>query len=371
MTGNNKTKLIETNSMDKLGIYHMSGIGCQRALAAEKLGYDPTPEREGGELIMKEASLHEGMVKDRMREAGISIEEGGMCEACLKEFGNERKGIHVELTTPLIRAVGHLDGKIYFNHEYYPLEIKAFGRFTWDKFRKEQLDYSIAYKNQAGVYIAAVGKPGVYIVKNRDNGQLLIYTIHYFGEGIPQGLIELLRPIAYRKEVVSLPEIPVEPILDKLNWIELSVREGDLPVGDCDKGSSECRWCHFRYLCIDEDKDKDKDKGEGEGKGKVKEQNSPSLLEAADLWVQGTSLRKQGEDWREAAKLTFIEHAKTNDISKFRTGGVSISYKGTRTKSVIDEELLKQLVSKDILKQIYKTSKPWDNIQIRILKGGI
>jgi len=355
-----------------MNIYRMSGIGCQRAIAAEKLGYEPIPETGDSKILLEEATEDEKRVRDRLGKAGIElgstilaplvIFEGCCCKQCKEEFGIERFGIHVELTTPLIRLVGHLDDTVVHRGEDYPLgwkdyplEIKNLGRFTFDKFRRNQFADFPEYEAQEALYLAAKDSSGIYAVRCRDNGRMLTYTV---GDGIPDELTEKLRQVE-ASEFGRLPKPDADKILDKLNWVELNVQDGELPTGEFEEGSNQCRWCKFRFLCLREEK---------EEKG-VKEESSPSLIESGVQYKEGFELEKQGKEMKESAKLALLSHAKNNKIDKFRIAGlVSVSYLGQAIKKYPDEKLLKELVPEDILKKIYKETKPWEDIRVRILK---
>ena len=91
--------------------YRMSECGgCPRAMAASRLGYDPTPDSPASLRMMREGKRHESWIVQDLKEMGYTIETAGVCQKCLEETSEEKEGIHVEFETPLVRMVGHLDG---------------------------------------------------------------------------------------------------------------------------------------------------------------------------------------------------------------------------------------------------------------------
>lgn len=355
----NTEKVLEEEGIS-LPVYRMSNAGaCQRAIAAPRLGYDPTPENEGSRVLLEEATEDETRVKRRLAKTGLDLaSKHGLgltaCPKCLAEFGSERFGIHVELGTSTIRLIGHLDDKVYFNNEIYPVEIKNLGKLTWEKFRRNQFMDFPEYEAQEALYLAATDSPGgIYAVRCRDNGKMLVYAV---GE-LPIEIIAKLKQVE-TSEFGMIPKPEAGKILDKLNLIELYVQGNELPPAEYKTGNSQCWWCKFKYLCHEEKIDKE-----------VKEETLSNLLEAADLWQQGKALESQAKGWVESAKQVFLSHAKTNKISKYKVGMVSVSYNGTRTKRYVDEVLLKELVAKEVIDKVYKETNAWDDIRIRTIKG--
>lgn len=334
--------------MDK-SVYRASEAGgCQLAMAARKLGYEPLLESKESQTIMEEASEDEFRVKRKLISKGLSLCSNGSPVTCTRCGAG---GYHVEIETELVKIVGHLDDYIYTPHEkMMPLEIKNLGRFSWNKFKKSNLEGFPEYKAQISLYMEAVHSPGgVYITRCRDHGLLLIYAI---GEVYSQ-LIEKLRVLG---EVTQLPIPDIDEVLNKIHFVELSVISNELPPAEFAEGTPQCSWCRFRYLCSKEEKEE------------AKKVTEPSLLEAGSKWKEGHRLATESKMMLEEAETVFLSHAKQSGTNKYRIGGLSVSYLGETTRQVIDEKLLKELAP-DVFAKVAKKSKPWENIQIRLLKG--
>ena len=322
--------------------YRMSSAGdCPKALAAERLGYEAVKDSPSLTTIGRESTRHEQWIADDLIESGLILYDGGKCEKC----PDERHGIHVELETPIVKLVGHMDRRILVDKQYYPLEIKALGRFTFDQFKREKFKAFSGYEAQEICYLEAEGKPGYYLVKSRDTGELLKYFVPYKGQFPPE------LPGFSRELELSTN---IDNILERIHLAEICVLDGVLPDYECSE--KEGRYCKFRYLCSDEKETE------------VKDVILPDLLEAAELHREGKIFSAMAEERIEQAKLAFLNYAKTVD-PKFHVGGVSVSYRGMKTKEYIKSKLLKELVSKELLDKVTGQTSPYEDISIRILKG--
>lgn len=299
-------------------IYRMSESGaCPKVLGAIRLGYEPIPETEASLRIMRESQRHEGLVIEDLEEEGYIITDSQ------KEYIIE---------TPILILKGHIDGIAQKNTHKNTLEIKALGRFTFQKYQSKGLDEFFGYKAQITCYSKATELPILLAVKNRDTGEII-------------------------KTEFKEPPMSFNDIVDKLNMVELCVMDGVLPDAEFSDDRDQCRWCRFKYLC-----------SKPEVEEKVKLENLPTLVEAAQLHKEGKELAKLADERIESAKETFLAHSKSNKVDKFKVAGVSVSYLGQRQKRYLDEVELKKLVSEDILNKAYKLGKPWEDIRIRILK---
>lgn len=330
-------------------VYRMSEAGCMRVLSARILGYEPIPRTEAEVRLLKHASRHEGLIVEALRDEGYYLERpvwgrevGVPCPLCP---GEAKYGFHVEIETPLIRLIGHLDAVIKANDDiFYPLEIKSLGRFTFEKFRKNRFDIYSEYAGQEACYLKAKGCPGFYVVGNRDTGELLKYSIPYHTE------IAELNGFAR----LDLP-ITADTIIDRLHQVEIFAQKGELCEGTLDEKSQQCRWCKYRYLCIREEKP-------------IQEVQLPTLVEAAELWKEGKKQEQLAEEMLAQAKATFLNYAKENELSKFSCSGVDIKYHGSRVTERLNEAVIKELVGEDVWRLALKKGKPWDDIRIYILK---
>ena len=327
------------------GVYKMSESGgCPKALAAARLGYEPAPRRGGGgEVVMREGKRHEAHIAEDLVKMGYELEDAGECLRCREEFGETGiGGYHVEINTFLIRLIGHIDRYLVIDGQRFPCEFKSMSTFIYPKFRKEGLSAFPAYGSQEACYIGYMERPGLYVVKNRDNGEMLIYTVPYSDSVIPGHAV---LPIT----------ITLDQVVDKLHMVEISVRDSELP--ECGVPVEERRWCDYRYLCTDP---------EVEEKGDLPEATDEELKEAASLWREGKDLERESEGKLEYAKQVFILAG--NTTPKFKVGGVSVTYAGLKSRKYLDEKVLRELVEPNILKRAQKETKPYDDIRIRLLE---
>lgn len=320
-------------------VYKMSESGaCSKALAATRLGYEyAPPSGGGGEVVMREGKRHEIHIAEDLAEMGYELEDAGECMQCREEFGATGiGGHHVEINTFLIRLIGHIDRYLVIDGQRFPCEFKSMGVFPYQKFKKEGLIGYPGYVSQEACYIGYMQKPGLYVVKDRNSGEMSIYTVP-FGDVVIPG--HTILPI----------NMTLDAVLDKIHQVDVAVRGNELP--DCDV---EDRWCGFRYLC-------DKKVKAEEG---LPEATQEELLEAVSIWREGKALEKDASDKVEFAKQVFLTTAKAG-TPKFKVGGVSVSYAGQRTRKTLDSKMLRELVSKEIIKKAERESKPYDDISIR------
>lgn len=319
--------------------------GCPKSIAAPLLGYEPIPDSEDSRTLLEHATRCEDLAAMQMLDLGFRLEPSSLCPKCKEELGNERYGIHVELEESLFRLIGHLDRRLVHNDRHFPVEIKSLGRFTWNMFSKSQFDNNPSYAGQEACYLQAEQSPGIYWVMNRDNGQSLKYIVNDFNNDVNlNGFAKIELPVAYNQ------------IVDNLNLVVIAISDGELPEAEYSEDSPHCRWCKFVYLC--------------EKKvTKVDELDLPSLVDAARMYKEGKELEAMADELKARATGTLLIHSKQSGVNKFRTGGISWTYSGLKTKKYTDEKLLRELVDENILKRVIKESKPFEDYRIRILKG--
>jgi len=208
--------------------YRMSQVGAPpRVLYATRLGMEKLPDPPYLTLAGRESTRHEQWVKEDMREQGYEIEDAEVCPKCLNEFGEERRGLHVELEYELFRLLGHMDGRLPVNSHKRILEVKALGRFNFYRFMQNKFAAFPKYADQLTCYFEAEHSewPALYVVKCRDTGR-----------------IEPMDTYAPSK---------MQDIVDKLTFIEAHARIGKLV--DCECTDWERATCQFRYLCESQD----------------------------------------------------------------------------------------------------------------------
>lgn len=135
---------------------------CPREIWAYGSGIEPSREQGGGEegSVFEEGHLHEAAVKNYCREKlGWVIE-------------NEEEEFNFRMGSVIIR--GHADiGRLFLpgDTREYCCEIKSFGAVSWEKFMTFGFDAYPGYLMQIAVMSHALGRPAVFIGKNRDNGK--------------------------------------------------------------------------------------------------------------------------------------------------------------------------------------------------------
>ena len=313
----------------------MSTVGqCPRALAARKLGYDPIPRTGEDEAKLAHYSRMEAIAAQQIKDLGFELVEGGFCPFC------NRNGIHIELDTPLFLLLGHLDRRLILDGRKLPVEIKSAGKSTWLNFKKEHFSAFPGYAGQECVYLEVEKQPGIYWVMDRDSGDSQKYIVNDFNNEINlKGFEKITLPITFSE------------IEDKLNTIEALGSDGVLPDG---VESGDCYWCRYRFLCIKEDATPSK------------VEMIPSLIAAAKDYKYGAELEKAAEEIKRVAVDTLLQHSKQNKVDKYHVEGLSVSYRGQKSKEYVDHTMLKGTYP-DIYKSCLKPGKPYDDYSIRVL----
>ena len=334
--------------------YRISGLGgCSRAMVAQRLGYEQMAETGDGLILLQHCTRMEDVAKLQMRDEGFELQSGGICDICLNRSGVRRNGIHIEIEEPFFTLVGHLDGLAthpkFLKGVWYPLEVKSAGRFRWPLFQKNQFESFMGYAFQECVYLQARHQPGLYWVINRDNGKCLRYTVNDFQQEIKlPNFAPLELPITY------------EAIVEKISDVEINVQAQYLPESPYSEDREDCKYCRMKYLCLNET--------QFEALKEPLELSVVTLLEAAALYKAGDTQSNEGKDKQDRAKSIFLDYAKEHKLDKFRAGGLSVSYTGSRTKVTIDEKKLKDLVDPQVVAQLYKTSRAWEDLRVYALK---
>jgi len=335
----------ERNVMEK-AVYGMSEAGhCVRALSAARLGYEPIAETQDDRDRLWYYSMLESVAAMQMMAEGITLEHGGECEICRERYGVERHGIHVEIETPIILLVGHLDRRAIIDGNRYPVEIKCLGRFSHREFEREMFGLFPDYDGQEACYLEAEGKPGLYWVMNRDTGVPLRYTVNDTTGMLAR--LDGFTPITLASTF--------EEVLDNLNEVELNVMEGKLVEATCD--DRRRRYCRFRYLC--------------ETEIEATESTTKEILDAATLYVEGDDEEKQGKDKKRQAVDLLIADAKAKEnLRPTRIGGlVSFTYHGQSRKKWLDEKTVRSMATPEILRAAEREGKLFESYTIRRLKG--
>lgn len=208
---------------DNTSIYRASGSGsCLNALVAAMLGYKEDRSKFTHDILMnaaKEGNLHEGAIIDELK----------------KDYGWRVYGgqdVVEDKIIPRVFIRGHIDGlcipKGMRNERL--LEVKTMSKDRFKKWKaigdtvRERLlsDEFLKYGWQISSYMHAYDNiPAMYVVKNRDSGELMI-------------------------EEIKLPPVPFKEIRKKIIEAEMWRKKGELP--GCYGSSGEKFFCPFPYL---------------------------------------------------------------------------------------------------------------------------
>lgn len=202
-------------------VYRASGLGnCIRALVGARRGMTALPWPEDFKARFADGNLHEGAVKQALRDAGLRVDhEQDTCVLPVMSGAEIR---------------GHTDGVVMgslgaFNFAGVTLppeaegcvgadgflrvvlEVKAFADSGWKKFDRNGLDDYPYYAIQLSVYMAAYGLPGLMAVKNKNNGKM---AWRFYAEP-PVPIAELRKRVAQVEAAVLTSDLPA---CDKPNW---------------------------------------------------------------------------------------------------------------------------------------------------------
>jgi hypothetical protein len=325
--------------------YGMSGTGgCPRALGAARQGLAPIPHTQDDLERLSYYTRLEAIAANIIEDEGFILEDGEICPVCQERYGITRHGIHVEYEAALFTLTGHLDRRIEISDGVLPVEIKSLGPNSFGRFKSKQFGEFANYAAQEACYLQCEGKPGFYLIMNRDTGETLRYLVNDFDEGVdlaqlPKGTTRIYLPITF------------DEIVDKLNDVEICLSESILPEG---KPSNECWFCDYRFLC--------------ESKSKTSIITDQHVIQVAEDYKKANNDEKDAKSRKDKAKTNLIAYSIGNSLEKFQAGGISINYKGLSTKKWLDESILRREVAPEIIKLAERESDPYPNIYIRELK---
>lgn len=334
--------------------YTMSSVGsCATVLGAQRLGVQALPQTAEDIERLKHYTRLEAVAAAQIEELGYDLEGGEFCQHCKDNHDNGRFGIHVEIETALFTLLGHKDRQVvgYKGHGLpngliIPVEIKSLGPKSWDLFKKKQFEAFPEYEAQECCYLKASGDvPGLYWVMNRDTGESLKYLVNNNGElalsDMPKGTTELRLQLQF------------DQIVDKLNQIEILVQDGVLPESE---ENDSCWFCRYKFVCKRSPVTGSKDI------------TVPIVTSAVEQYKQAMEMEKEIQTMKDSAKVTLVQYAKKNSIDKYKCNGVSVTYRGQKTKKWLDEGVIRREVSEDIIRLAERESEPYDDCTIRRMK---
>ena len=338
-----------------MNIYPMSETGyCSRVISAKLLGNQETPRTPGDLEKLEYYSSLEAVAARKLSKLGFSVEEAGRCKAC------GRNGFHVEIKEKTFKLVGHLDRTVSsyrdipFEKEL-PVEIKCLGPDSWKEFRDFQFSKFSEYASQEACYLEAEQSPGLYIVMNRDSGELLKYIVNdsentYNFEGF---------------EKITLPVTFME-VLAKLYSIERDISSNKLSDAEPTRW---CWFCNFKYLCVKKEKS-------------LIVISDPLLDKYAEQYRMAHTQIDGLESQKREAVDFMINYAITNGVEQFTPRGVSFTYRGMTSRTSLNGKALQETLDKltitdkdgkslhygDIYPLITKKSKEFPDYSIRIME---
>jgi len=316
---------------------------CSRALVAWRLKYDPLPQSKIDIDKLNYYSRLEAIAAAQLLDLGYRIEPTTKCLTCLERYGIERYGIHVEIDTPLFLLVGHLDRRLILDDDRrLPVEIKSLGKSSWHKFQSQQLSGFPSYAGQECAYLEAEKQPGIYWVLNRDTGDPLKYIVNDTKDTVKlDGFDKITLPITF------------DQILDKLNLVEIDVQSNTLSEPE---ESGDCFWCRYKYLCARKDE------------RNLAVVTSSIVVEAAETYKSADDLEKQSKEMKDEARDILLFHCKQSGIEKYKCSGLSVSFRGTRVKTWLDESVIRKEAPPELIRLAERKSEPFPDYTIRRTK---
>jgi CRISPR/Cas system-associated exonuclease Cas4 (RecB family) len=295
-------------------MYRMSSLGhCPRALSAARLAYEPLPEPRFLQVAGREGERHEGWVIEDLEAEGWEVTD------------RQRE---VRLRYPAFELVGHIDGIARRNGDRYLLEVKSMSRFRYQSFVSGGFTRFRDYAYQITAYQKAVNLPVMYVVKNRDSGQVL--------EPVP---------------VLEKPPADWEQVYDTILSVELAARKKQLcPATYSDDFA--CRTCRYRYLC------------QGE-------QGGPAPVEAEV--VRAAGLRRRAMELEAEAKELITETtpvllAAARESGKLTVDDLAITYVAPGDNITYPVTKLREYVTADVLEKVKTVKKRSEYIRVDDLR---
>lgn len=201
-------------------VYRASALGsCMKSLVATRMGIEGMDVYSSGagkkiSQIFDEGHLHEPDILTRIaKECQINISE---IDDVAAAYGEPAQQYEVSLDLlPNVKVRGHLDGvgygeelgRFFTSHPddtRAVVEAKALGESTYKIWLAQQLNGFYRYRVQLSVYMLATGYPGIFGVKNRNNGQLDIQ----FYDTPPLSISDLRRRVLLIESAAAQDEFP-------------------------------------------------------------------------------------------------------------------------------------------------------------------
>jgi len=272
--------------------FRMSSAGyCPKKLSAMLLGKPGTAPPPWLAMAAEEGNWHEARIKQELRELGCEVVD-------------EQKELKLEY--PEFILLGHIDGRarlsdrildnplfeVYLDPRvdldlFTLLEVKTFSFLEHHRWLKGTFEAFPNYRAQSECYMEALGLDcRTYATKDRSGGARHLYVD--------------------KVEVSSVPSI-----VEKLTTVVQYATEGELAPAEFDPGSIECRRCQYRSIMC--------------SPAKVVVTDT-KVVEAAADYLEGSALRKLGNELTESAREILVGFALQNNVIRWDAGPYSVSY---------------------------------------------
>lgn len=291
-----------------------SQIGtCPRALTADIL--QPVDESLTPEYLKRaarEGEYHERIAISRLMNAEVSVPEHGTVKWQVTDSQFE-----VAYDSNRFEIIGHIDGlawPVKRKHDSHLLEIKSMSRFEFDRWMREGWQGFPKYREQISFYMERVATPEcIYFVRNRDSGY----------EDI---------------QLLTKPPSDFDAIIAGLDNICDYLDRGELASAYYEPGSTECKRCQHKLLCIPAPS-----KLEGIKKAEIADA-------IADL-REGKKLQEQADELIGPARAVLEAYTRDEPEKKLQFDGMVCSIVSGKRKN-IDKVLMREFLSDEALKMV-------------------
>lgn len=273
-------------------MFRMSQAGyCPRRLSAMLLEKPGAASPSWLATAAEEGNWHEQRLKQELRDLGCEVVD-------------EQRELKLEY--PEFTLIGHIDGldrlsmkaidsplfEVRLDPEmdltqFMLLEVKSFSFLEHQRWLKGMFEAFPNYKAQSDFYKLALGEDSVtYAVKDRSGGARHLYVTKGGQSSVPD-------------------------VIEKLTMVVQYVTDGELAPAEFDPTSIECRRCQYRAtLC-------------SPAKLVV---TDAKVIEAAADYLEGSAMRKLGNELTESAKKILVGFAQQNNMARWDAGPYSVSY---------------------------------------------
>jgi len=304
--------------------------GCSRALAAAQLSYPTAKPPMFLELAATEGTRHEDWVADDLeKKYGWTLSPKTFCAGC------QRWGHHVEIDCGDFILVGHIDRKGVKDGVIRTIEIKALGRFTFEKFTRKGLVEFPELSAQATCYLVAGKDPMHYAVKCRDTGHIV-------------------------QMAMDFPLIGIDAIVEKVRRIDEFVERGELPPCDVTPKHFANLFCEFPDICGK--KQKRVEQGQ-----ESQEITVTGLGKAVTDWKVGHAMELEAKCLVDGAKDVFLLHCRK--VGNSTLDGLELVYVPVGEKVSYPIERLKAMVPKEVLDEVKSVGERADYVRVKPLEA--